>query len=543
MPSETEQALQIALDAYRRGEYTSIRACATSHGVDKSTLSRRLKGGITRQQAREEQQTLSPIQEDLLKRWILDLDLAGAPPSFAQVREFAGLISQASGGHSSVGVNWIQRFLKRHPEVQSKVGKPIEYLRAENASPEALQTFFDLFLRVMTKFNISSANTWNFDEHGLGMGVCTNQRVLGQSATRRSYIKTPANRDWVTIIEACSAEGYSIDPLILFKGKDLQSTWFPENTPSNWHFQCTDNAFTTNQIGLDWLRKIFLPQTANNNDIRLLLCDNHNSHITVAFMFECYSHNIQLLFMPPHSSHILQPLDVGVFSTLKHSYRKEITNLSRCIETAPVQRAQFIKYYSKARSEVLIPYYIKAGWSGTGLYPYNPTKVLSSSQVIHKANLLKITPQTPSSNKRKQPYNNVNITPRSGRQLQAQARNLFDAIPPHRDARILLRKAAKAIDQLTLQSINQSLQINQLSVTLEAKNSTKRAKVTIDSNNTFASILDIKKAQDRAIARTNDWNKIDRDRQAQLVSQALQNTQFTSLCHEWHVNDTNGVDI
>lgn len=34
----------------------------------------------------------------------------------------------------------------------------------------------------------------------------------------------------------------------------------------------------------------------------------------------CLNHSIILLCMPPHSSHLLQPLDVGCFATLKRSY-------------------------------------------------------------------------------------------------------------------------------------------------------------------------------------------------------------------------------
>jgi len=82
------------------------------------------------------------------------------------------------------------------------------------------------------------------------MGICSNQRVLGTALTTRSYVKTPENREWGTIFETCSAEGGTTDPLFLFKGKELQSTWFPKDTPPNWHFRCTENAFTTNEVGL-----------------------------------------------------------------------------------------------------------------------------------------------------------------------------------------------------------------------------------------------------------------------------------------------------
>ena len=221
MAFNKEQALQDALDAYDRREYPSIRAAAKAFNVNHGTLARRINGGLSRQQAHEAEQLLSPDQERLLVRWILDLEVAGAPPTFAQVREFAGLVSQASGGPPSVGVNWISGFLNRHPDVRSKVGQKMEYLRIENTSPEALQIFFDLFLAVVQRHSIRTENQWNFDETGIAMGICSNQRVLGTTETKRSYVKSPENREWGTIIEAGSAVGRTIDPLILFKGQNL----------------------------------------------------------------------------------------------------------------------------------------------------------------------------------------------------------------------------------------------------------------------------------------------------------------------------------
>ena len=114
-------------------------------------------------------------------------------------------------------------------------------------------------MAVVERHLIRTTNIWNFDETGIAMGIYSNQRVLGTSFTKRSYVKTPENREWGTIIKASSTEGGTIDPLILFKGKELQSTWFPEDTPSNWHFRCTENAYTINDVGLYWLRHIFLP--------------------------------------------------------------------------------------------------------------------------------------------------------------------------------------------------------------------------------------------------------------------------------------------
>lgn len=48
-----------------------------------------------------------------------------------------------------------------------------------------------------------------------------------------------------------------------------------------------------------------------------LILDNHRSHMNVACLQFCKANGIIVLSLPPHCSHKMQPLDVGVFSPLK----------------------------------------------------------------------------------------------------------------------------------------------------------------------------------------------------------------------------------
>jgi hypothetical protein len=50
---------------------------------------------------------------------------------------------------------------------------------------------------------------------------------------------------------------------------------------------------------------------------RLLILDGHSSHLTPQFDEICSQNNIIPICMPAHSSHLLQPLDIGV----THDYR------------------------------------------------------------------------------------------------------------------------------------------------------------------------------------------------------------------------------
>lgn len=145
---------------------------------------------------------------------------------------------------------------------------------------------------------------------------------------------------------------------------------------------------------MDWLKGVFLPESAPEDplDTRILLLDGHDSHIPTDFMYEYEIHNVKLYYLPSHSSHVLQSLDVSVFSLVKHQYRKEINQIAAYDDTGPVKKIRFIEFYDQARKSALTVSNIKYEWFGADLVPFNLDKVLTSKQV----QLGQQAPQTPS---------------------------------------------------------------------------------------------------------------------------------------------------
>ena len=92
---------------------------------------------------------------------------------------------------------------------------------------------------------------------------------------------------------------------------------------------------------MDWLKRCFDPETHDKvaGEYRVLICDGHDSHITAEFIAHCMDNNILLMILPPHSSHLTQPLDVGVFGALKKHMAAEIEPLMRT-GVARVQKAE-----------------------------------------------------------------------------------------------------------------------------------------------------------------------------------------------------------
>ena len=69
---------------------------------------------------------------------------------------------------------------------------------------------------------------------------------------------------------------------------------------------------------------VFIPAV---EDIRhtgpvVLFLDGHRSHTTLGLVEEVRVRGIVFYTFPPHTTHLLQPLDVGVFGPLKHVWSK-----------------------------------------------------------------------------------------------------------------------------------------------------------------------------------------------------------------------------
>ena len=84
--------------------------------------------------------------------------------------------------------------------------------------------------------------------------------------------------------------------------------------------------------------------------------------------------------MPAHSSHRLQPLDVGCFWALKRSYGAEIEKLMR-LHVTHISKEDFFPAFYNAFCTAMTESNIQGGFRGSGLVPYDPEYVISQLDV------------------------------------------------------------------------------------------------------------------------------------------------------------------
>jgi hypothetical protein len=250
---------------------------------------------------------------------------------------------------SPVGKRWAINFIKRQPELKTRFQRRYDYQRAKCEDSIAIRNWFRLVQNTIAKYGIQSDDIWNFDETGFMMGVISSGIVV-TSLERRGRLKSvqPGNREWVTAIQAINAEGQAIDLFIVVAGQYHLANWYREsNLPATWAIDTTQNGWTDNEIGLEWLKHFNRCITDRSvGAYRLLILDGHESHHSADFQIYCEENNIITLCMPPHSSQLLQPLDVGCFGPLKKSYGREIEQLIRRPITHISKSEFFLAFYA-----------------------------------------------------------------------------------------------------------------------------------------------------------------------------------------------------
>jgi hypothetical protein len=351
--------------------------------------------------------------------------------------------------YTPTGKEWTQRFLRRHPQLKTMIAHSIEASRLKDTSRDIVAHFFDTFNRTVRDEGILDENIYNVDESGCALGMIQAARAIIDTNVPLTYHAQPGRQEWVTVIECISGDGTSISPLIIFKGENINGRWVPKDAPRDWHISCNSKGWSSNEHGLQWLQECFEPQTRSkaNGRKRILLCDGHDSHITAGFILHCLRNNIILIILPPHSSHLLQPLDVAVFGPLKTAIS---TQLDRFIRTgiSRVQKVEWLTGYIKARSIALSSRNILSGWSGAGLIPFAPTSILRKISGRPGNNSILTPPRSPSLQVR-HPFDDMPSSPESMimRSANVEVRRLVS-----QRGVVLETPARKYIHQLTTEA-------------------------------------------------------------------------------------------
>ncbi len=389
--AEIDAQVNKAVLGVQSGLYKSPYEAAKQLSVSKDTVTRRVNGGLSRSQARQKQQKLSYAQENVLLKWVKELTISGYSPGHRLLKEIAeelrtkrtydldnaSLDSLELPPQYKLGRDWVPRFIIRHPHLTVAIGRRIESVRMDGATKPVLDAWFDAYQNVVQKHGIKQEDTYNMDESGFSIGTMESTRIVIDSTLRTKHQAHPGRQEWVSMVECICADGTILLPLGIFKGKNVLQNWIPNVVLDKWFFSANTKGWTSNLHGLEWLKRVFEPATRAkaSGQYRLLVCDGHDSHISGSFIAHCLQNRIILLILPPHTSHLLQPLDVAIFGPLKKRLTAALSHLNQA-QLVRIQKFEWMEAYIQARADVYNHQNVESAWRGAGLFPFNPQRAL-----------------------------------------------------------------------------------------------------------------------------------------------------------------------
>ncbi|KAJ6096532.1 hypothetical protein N7486_007278 [Penicillium sp. IBT 16267x] len=440
-----EARIQLAILELENVESPNIKAWAREHNLPYQRLLARYKGRSSRSERTPSGRKLDESQEAALCRYIDFLDSIYLPPKRPVIAAAANAILASyhiddSTKPPTIGGHWLQRFLRRHPEYLSRRQRAMDIERKKCLDKQVAKDWFDSYQETIAQYGITADDIWNFDETGFNIGVGRDQWIITREPKRQISGGFSTNREYATVIEAVSATGSTIAPVVILSAKLLLLRWF--EIVGDERIAVTETGYLNNVLALQWIQLFNkLTKDSAKGTHRMLLCDQFGSHLTYEFVKYCEDHNIILFFLPAHSSHLLQPLDVGVFSAYKHWHSEWVYDAT-VSGYEKITKDDFLSAIAQIRQKTFKPSTIKLGFRLTGLWPINPSLIIDS--LVDSARDFSYNTPSPPSSTASQDSSDLS-TPKTAERVKRLEERLEDKInrmqqPSHR----LIKKLSKA---------------------------------------------------------------------------------------------------
>lgn len=129
-----------------------------------------------------------------------------------------------------MSVNWSRSFRRRHPDLKARWTTGLEACRAQCLNRGLIAEYYDILEELLATYKIEPHNIYNMDEKGIQLGIGGRTMVLVDRDQKGAvYHIEDGNRELVTIIETICADGSSLHPSVIFKGKTRDLEWSRNN--------------------------------------------------------------------------------------------------------------------------------------------------------------------------------------------------------------------------------------------------------------------------------------------------------------------------
>jgi len=273
------------------------------------------------------------------------------------------------------GDDWVNGFLKRHPDLSVKFSANIKKTRA-NITSSDINDYMDRLERTLS--GIPPSRIYNYDETNLTDDP-GNKKVITKRGSK--YVENICNssKSAISLMFCGNAEGQVIPTYVVYKAESLWTTW-TEGGPPQTRYNRTKSGWFDSVTFENWFESVFLKEVKGGGP-SALIGDNLASHINERVLRLCDEHDIKFICLPPNTTHISQPLDIAFFRPMKGAWRELLrewkkTKNGSCYSTLP--KDVFPRLLNKLMEKIDLnkTQNLKSGFAKAGIYPLNRQKLL-----------------------------------------------------------------------------------------------------------------------------------------------------------------------
>ncbi|KAL7296909.1 hypothetical protein TKK_0010299 [Trichogramma kaykai] len=280
------------------------------------------------------------------------------------------------------GDKWLRNFMGRNENLIIRKPESTSLQRIRGFTKEKVDIFFNNLKSVQSLNKIAPSRIYNLDETGITT-VHSPPNILAKKGQKQVGKSTSGERGKITTVLCCvSATGIFHPPMFVFARK-RSSPMLGRGAPEGSMVEISDNGWINEVLFFKYIKSLVaslhpqlkgkIPCESDNLEPALIVMDNHESHRSLEVIDYCKLHKVQVVTLPPHTSHRTQPLDITFFGPLKKKFNQVCDEFVQC-DTGimkPITLFDLCELFSKAYNEVAWPSKGINGFKSTGIHPLN----------------------------------------------------------------------------------------------------------------------------------------------------------------------------